>query len=554
MASPKGQSRVDSRRKKTTNRLQKFKEKYLSWKYARYLALDPSALPIVALLIVLAEAVINVLVIQHVPYTEIDWVAYMQECEGFLNGTTNYALLRGDTGPLVYPAAFVYIYSALYYLTAHGSNVRLAQYIYIGIYLLQMCLALRLYAKSRKVPPYMLVLTAFTSYRIHSIYVLRLFNDPVAVLLLYASLNLFMDSRWLWGTIFYSLAVGVKMNILLFAPALLLFYLANLGVLLTIVHLFICGLIQVVIAYPFLRTHPVEYLTGSFDLGRIFEHKWTVNYRFLSRELFEQREFHLALLGLHLLLLLAFAKYTWTFFKSYVHLREVQQIILPQLMLKNREEKEKAKAAKKKSHHKSKSKKSQQQEQAQELEPGNKEEDEEELTAEQKSFLKSFEKGLQNATGQKRPPAPVKEPKRKPYEISFEHCTQLALLPFFLCNFIGVVCARSLHYQFYVWYFHSLPYLVWSTPYSVGVRFLILGGIEYSFNTYPSTNLSSIVLHVSHLVLLVGVARHIRHIIKLNTLVKQKRQLEQQQQLEREEERKQVQLTNDDPKITKKLQ
>lgn len=78
MASPKGQSRVDSRRKKTTNRLLKFKEKYLSWKYARYLALDPSALPIVALLIVLAEAVINVLVIQHVPYTEIDWVAYMQ--------------------------------------------------------------------------------------------------------------------------------------------------------------------------------------------------------------------------------------------------------------------------------------------------------------------------------------------------------------------------------------------------------------------------------------------------------------------------------------------
>lgn len=458
---------------------------------------------------------------------------------------------------MVYPAAFVYIYSALYYLTAHGSNVRLAQYIYTGIYLLQMCLVLRLYLKSRKVPPYVLVLSAFTSYRIHSIYVLRLFNDPVAVLFLYASLNLFMDSRWLWGTIFYSLAVGVKMNILLFAPALLLFYLANLGVLMTVVHLFICALIQVVIAYPFLRTHPVEYLTGSFNLGRIFEHKWTVNYRFLSRELFEQREFHLALLGLHLLLLLAFAKHIWTFFKSYVQLRELQQFILPQLMLKNREEKEKAKAAKKKSHLRKKSKKSQQHE----LEPGNKEEDEEELTAEQKSFVKSFEKGLQNATGQKRPPALVQDSERKNYEISFEHCTQLALLPFFLCNFIGVICARSLHYQFYVWYFHSLPYLAWCTPYSVGVRFLILGGIEYSFNTYPSTNLSSIVLHVSHLVLLVGVARHIHQIIKLNSLVKQKRRLEQQQQTEREKEQEkaqqkenQVKLTNGNPKTTKKLQ
>ena len=33
--------------------------------------------------------------------TEIDWVAYMQEVEGFLNGSWNYTGLRGDTGPLV---------------------------------------------------------------------------------------------------------------------------------------------------------------------------------------------------------------------------------------------------------------------------------------------------------------------------------------------------------------------------------------------------------------------------------------------------------------------
>lgn len=28
----------------------------------------------------------------------------MQEVEGFLNGTKDYMLLKGDTGPLVYPA------------------------------------------------------------------------------------------------------------------------------------------------------------------------------------------------------------------------------------------------------------------------------------------------------------------------------------------------------------------------------------------------------------------------------------------------------------------
>lgn len=35
----------------------------------------------------------------------------MQEVEGFLDGERNYLNLRGDTGPLVYPAGFVYIYS-----------------------------------------------------------------------------------------------------------------------------------------------------------------------------------------------------------------------------------------------------------------------------------------------------------------------------------------------------------------------------------------------------------------------------------------------------------
>ena len=74
-----------------------------------------------------AEFFLNIVVIHRVKYTEIDWRAYMQEVEGVVNGTFDYSQLRGDTGPLVYPAGFVWLYMCLYYVTAQGTNILLAQ-------------------------------------------------------------------------------------------------------------------------------------------------------------------------------------------------------------------------------------------------------------------------------------------------------------------------------------------------------------------------------------------------------------------------------------------
>jgi alpha-1,3-mannosyltransferase len=38
-----------------------------------------------------------------------------------------------------------------------------------------------------------------------------------------------------------------------------------------------------------------------------------------------------------------------------------------------------------------------------------------------------------------------------------------AVYMLFTANFVGMVVARSLHYQFYVWYYHTLPWLLWQT-------------------------------------------------------------------------------------------
>lgn len=79
--------------------------------------------------------------------TEIDWRAYMQEVEGVLGGEWDYQYLRGDTGPLVYPAGFVYIFIALRWLTDEGTNILRAQYIFLGIYLTFMYVVMKIYQK-----------------------------------------------------------------------------------------------------------------------------------------------------------------------------------------------------------------------------------------------------------------------------------------------------------------------------------------------------------------------------------------------------------------------
>lgn len=399
-------------------------QNYFEWGKFISLFTDPKKLFLIGKLFIILEIIVNILVIEKVPYTEIDWKAYMQEVEGFLNGTLDYSRLKGDTGPLVYPAGFVYIFSILYFITDHGTKIKIAQYFFAILYIVLLMLVFRIYAKTKKVPPYILIIMCCTSYRVHSIFILRLFNDPIAMILLFISLNAFLDDQWYLGSIFYSMAVSVKMNILLFAPALFIAYICNLGMIKTIMHLFICALIQLILGFPFLFHNPFAYIKGAFNFGRIFEFKWTVNWKFLPEHVFIHPYFHISLLILHILTLIYCIPIWIKYMKSYAKLKYMEKNLQPQL--------------------------------------------------------------------------------KKKEKVDMSTMSQLFIFPIFAANFIGMTFSRSLHYQFYIWYYHTLPYIAWCTDYRTVIKLTILGIIELCWNIYPSTIFSSISLHMCHLILLFG--------------------------------------------------
>lgn len=72
------------------------------------------------------------------------------------------------------------------------------------------------------------------------------------------------------------------------------------------------------------------------------------------------------------------------------------------------------------------------------------------------------------------------------------------LLVLFSGNFVGIVFARTLHYQFYSWYFHTLPLLLWAVRIPTVLRLGLWAVVEVVWNVYPPSGLSSVALLVCH--------------------------------------------------------
>uniref|UniRef100_A0A1D1YES7 dolichyl-P-Man:Man5GlcNAc2-PP-dolichol alpha-1,3-mannosyltransferase n=1 Tax=Anthurium amnicola TaxID=1678845 RepID=A0A1D1YES7_9ARAE len=261
-----------------------------------------------ALALLALDALLVSLIISYVPYTKIDWDAYMSQVDGFVGGEKDYAKLEGDTGPLVYPAGFLYIYSVLKFVT--GGQVYPAQVIFGILYIINIAVVMFVYSKTEMLPWWAFSLLCL-SRRVHSIFILRLFNDCFAMTLLHASLALVLCEKWHLALVIFSAAVSVKMNVLLYAPPLFLLMLKSMNLRGVLSALFGAALVQVVLGLPFLLSHPVSYISRAFNLGRVFIYFWSVNFKFVPEAIFVSKKFASFLLFVHLALLALFAHKRW---------------------------------------------------------------------------------------------------------------------------------------------------------------------------------------------------------------------------------------------------
>lgn len=73
----------------------------------------------------------------------------MEQIQLYKDGEREYTKIEGGTGPLVYPAAHVWIYNILYDLTNHGKDILLAQQLFAGLYLVNLAIVMTCYRQAK---------------------------------------------------------------------------------------------------------------------------------------------------------------------------------------------------------------------------------------------------------------------------------------------------------------------------------------------------------------------------------------------------------------------
>ena len=263
-------------------------------------------------------------------------------------------------------------------------------------------------------PPYLLALLMLSK-RLHSIFVLRLFNDCFAVLGLFAAIYFYQTKMFAFGSLAFSFAVSVKMSILLAAPGVGIVLLQTLPPKRAINSVMLMVQEQVLLAVPFITVNARSYIGKSFQVTRQFLFKWTVNWRFIGEDTFLAPGFAMALLGANLMCLVLFISTRWTRPSGLSPLGLARTILKPL-------------------------------------------------------------------------PPSVQQ------EISNNVTPDFILTSIVTSLIAGLLCARSLHYQFYSYIAWSTPFLLWKADMPPFLVCMIWATQEWAWNVYPSTDVSSMVV------------------------------------------------------------
>ncbi len=272
--------------------------------------------------------------LQHEETIAFDFDAYMEQAQMVADGQRNYTAIRGDTGPLVYPAGHLVVYGSILKITGWDTTRWTTEYspknitgyesrthrpdsvlfslqiVFAGAY--AVTLGIWLGFISRALPPLQwkgvwaaldyaarlltIVVGVLKGRRARQVFALGLFNDAVGATVIALALVFLSRRRWLAGCLMYSFAVAVKMNNLLYAPGLAVLLWHYTGMKKTLGYIAACGALQVLLGAPFLLAHPMEYLAGAFNLGRQFDQQWSVNFVFLPAAVFSSKALALGLL------------------------------------------------------------------------------------------------------------------------------------------------------------------------------------------------------------------------------------------------------------------
>lgn len=402
----------------------------------------PDAKAFVGPMIFVATLLIAKLIIAKVPYTEIDFTTYMQQIALIDEGEKDYSQVTGDTGPIVYPAGYVSVYSFIRWMTRGGQDMNVAQAFFGYVLTFNNLLVVLAYGMVSDLPPWPLY-ALILSKRLFSIYVLRLFNDCFTTLGMVATSLLLQQAAYWYSTSqgvafaltavaadVFSLAISVKMNALLYLPAfvILSYFLVGENLLKLVVVLAIIPLVQVMVGWRFLLPLFSDeealylrwtYINQAFDFSRKFLYKWTVNWRFIDEETFLSDEFAKALLVLHVVLLLVFI-FT-RFLNKSVTGKSVPTLVKDALTFR--------------------------------------------------SSVSPQNLYINGETGPK-----------------------LVLMTLATTNIVGVLCARSLHYQFLSWYCWQLPIMLYWTGWPTPLAAVAWIAHEVCWNVFPLEKWSSALL------------------------------------------------------------